>query len=148
MLEHWDHPDLRGQAARLVDGYQEEETARMRASAIPFDPTSCKTHVLGVKEDDVGVFDLRDHYVAQIETNGNKQFMTEEILPVAGEGLVDDIQGMSGGPIFSVATRDEAVVDVVLWGNQSSWLRDERIGRAQSIPSLLRLLDKITEGAN
>jgi hypothetical protein len=65
---------------------------------------------------------------------------------IVDAGVVTDVNGMSGGPIFSLAKVDDAWRYKVI-GVQSSWYRHDRVVAACPIASLGLELEKLVEQA-
>ncbi len=61
------------------------------------------------------------------------------------EHPVDNIEGMSGGPIFSVERTEESRIRYRLFGIQSHWLNESRIVRAGKMEEIAKILEGIQE---
>jgi hypothetical protein len=72
----------------------------------------------------------------------NKDAFYGQILPfLDGEGYQPDtVSGMSGGPVFSVERDPREGIRYRLFGIQSTWWRESRVVRAESIGRILALI--------
>jgi len=67
-----------------------------------------------------------------------------KVLPITKDGctILNDIRGMSGGPILGVETKADGKINYRLIGIQSSWLPESKILRATPIESVIKLIDE------
>ncbi|MGA2071527.1 MAG: hypothetical protein ABSG97_09280 [Sedimentisphaerales bacterium] len=67
-----------------------------------------------------------------------------EALPITKDGCtkLNDIRGMSGGPILGIETTPDGKIIYRLFGIQSCWLPESKILRATPIENVIKLIDE------